>query len=53
MTLGKGIFDTCKNVVGGTFGVVYEIADEFVYVVMPSKSNNSSLNPGEELLIVF
>ena len=53
MTLGKGVFDTCKNVVGGTFGVLYEVADELVYVVLPSKSNNSSLNPGEELLIVF
>lgn len=53
MTLGKGIFDTTKNVVGGTFGVLYEVTDELVYVIMPSKSNQASLNPGEELLIVF
>ena len=32
---------------------VYEFVDELVYIILPSKSNNSSLNPGEELTIVY
>ncbi len=53
ITLGKGIFDICKDVVGGVFGVIYEIGDEIVYVIVPSLSNASSLNPGEEILVIF
>lgn len=53
ITLGKGIFDTCKNIIGGTFGVIYEITDEIVYLILPSLSNSSSLNPGEEILVIF
>lgn len=53
ITLGKGIYDTCKNIVSGVFGVIYEIGDEIVYLIVPSLSNSSSLNPGEELLIIF
>ena len=52
-TTGKGIFDFAKLIVSGTFGVVYELADEIVYVFVPSLSNSSSLNPNEELTIVF
>lgn len=53
VTVGKGVFDISKLAVSGTFGVVYEFVDELIYVVLPSKSNNSSLNPGEELTIVY
>ena len=52
-TVGKGVFDITKLAVSGTFGVVYEFVDELIYIVLPSKSNNSSLNPGEELTIVY
>lgn len=52
-TTGKGVIDFAKLVVSGTFGVVYELADEIVYVLVPSMSNSSSLNPNEELTIVF
>ena len=52
-TVGKGVFDITKLAVSGTFGLVYEFVDELVYIILPSKSNNSSLNPGEELTIVY
>ncbi len=52
-TTGKGIFDFGKLIVSGTFGVLYELGDEIVYVLVPSLSNSSSLNPNEELTIVF
>ncbi len=53
ITLGKGIFDIGKLLVSGVFGVVYEVTDEVKYLIIPSTSNNSSLNPGEELVIVY
>lgn len=53
VTVGKGLFDIGKLAVSGVTGVVYEFADEVVYLVYPSASNNSSLNPGEELVIVY
>ncbi len=53
VTTGKGIFDFSKLIVSGTFGVLYELGDEIVYVLVPSLSNSSSLNPNEELTIVF
>ena len=52
-TVGKGVFDITKLAVSGTFGIVYEFVDELIYIILPSKSNNSSLNPGEELTIVY
>lgn len=52
-TVGKGVFDISKLAVSGTFGVVYEFVDELIYLILPSKSNNSSLNPGEEITIVY
>ncbi|MBQ7450290.1 S-layer homology domain-containing protein [bacterium] len=52
-TVGKGVYDITKLAVSGTFGLVYEFVDELVYIILPSKSNNSSLNPGEELTIVY
>ncbi len=53
VTLGKGIFDLCKLAVSGTFGVLYEVTDEVRYLIVPAYSNSSSLNPGEELNIIF
>lgn len=53
VTVGKGVYDTAKIVVSGTFGVLYELGDEITYVLVPSLSNSSSLNPNEELTIVF
>lgn len=53
VTVGKGIFDTCKLVVTGTFGVVYELTDEIRYLIVPQYSNEASLNPGEELTILY
>ena len=53
VTVGKGLFDLCKLAVSGTFGVLYEVTDEIRYLIVPSYSNSSSLNPGEELNIIF
>lgn len=53
VTLGKGIFDIGKLLVSGTFGLFYELTDEIKYVIIPCASNNSSLNPDEELTIVY
>ena len=53
VTVGKGIFDLAKIAVSGTFGVVYEVVDEVVYLILPSKSADSSLNPNEEIMIVY
>lgn len=53
ITLGKGIYNIGKLAVSGVFGVLYEVTDEVKYLILPSASNNSSLNPGEELVIVY
>ncbi len=53
VTVGKGIYDISKLLVSGVFGVVYEFTDEVKYLILPSASNDSSLNPGEELVIVY
>lgn len=53
VTVGKGVFDICKIIVSGAFGIVYEVTDELRYVIVPAYSNNSSLNPGEELTVLF
>ena len=53
VTLGKGIFDVCKVIVSGAFGIVYEVTDEVRYLIVPKYSNASSLNPGEELSIIY
>ena len=44
------IIKTCTT---GVFGVLYEITDEFKYFFVPSTTNDSSLNPDEELTIMF
>ena len=53
VTVGKGVYDICKLAVSGTFGILYEVTDEVRYLIVPQYSNESSLNPGEELNIVF
>lgn len=53
VTVGKGLFNLCKLAVSGTYGVLYEFTDEVRYLIVPSYSNASSLNPGEELNIIF
>ena len=53
VTVGKGIYDVSKIAVSGTFGVLYELGDEITYVVLPSKSANSTLNAGDVLTIIY
>ncbi|MCD8024309.1 MAG: S-layer homology domain-containing protein [Candidatus Gastranaerophilales bacterium] len=53
VTILKGVYDITKVCVSGVFGVIYEVGDELIYVLVPSLSNSSSLNPNEELTIVF
>ena len=53
VTVLKGTYDIVKTCVSGAFGVIYEVGDELVYVLVPSLSNSSALNPNEELTIVF
>ncbi len=53
VTTGKGVYGILKLAVSGPFGVLYEITDELKYIILPSASNNSSLNPNEELTILF
>lgn len=49
----KGTYDIAKLAVSGTFGVLYEFTDEVVYLILPSKSADSSLNPNEEIMVVY
>ena len=53
IAVGKGTTNIVKTASTGVFGVLYEITDEFKYVIVPSTTNDSSLNPDEELTIVF
>lgn len=53
IAVGKGTTNIVKTATTGVFGVLYEITDEFKYVIVPSTTNDSSLNPDEELTIVF
>lgn len=50
---GKGVVELAETAVSGVFGILYEIGDELVYLVVPSKSNGSALNPDEEILVIF
>jgi hypothetical protein len=50
---GKGVAEIIGTAVTGTFGVLYELGDELVYLVLPSKSNGSALNPDEEIVVIF
>lgn len=53
ITAGKGVYNIAKYAVSGTFGVCYEIVDEFKYIIVPNTTNDSSLNPDEVLTILF
>lgn len=53
ITIGKGVYNVTKLTVSGVFGVVYEFVDECKYIIVPSTTNDSSLNPDEELTIIF
>jgi len=53
ITVGKGVYNLSKLVVSGTFGVLYEFLDECKYIILPNTTNDSSLNPDEELTIIF
>ncbi len=53
IAVGKGTTNIVKTATTGVFGVLYEITDELKYVFVPSSTNDSSLNPDEELTIVF
>lgn len=53
VTIGTGVYNIFKLAGSGLFGLVYEITDEIKYLIIPSTSNDSSLNPGEEMIIVF
>ncbi len=53
ITVGKGVYNICKYAVSGTFGILYEFVDECKYIIVPSTTNDSSLNPDEELTIIF
>ncbi len=53
VTIGKGVYGLVKTAVSGTFGVIYEVGDEILYTIVPSLSNSSSLNPNEELTVIF
>jgi len=53
ITVGKGVYNLSKLAVSGTFGVLYEFVDECKYIILPSTTNDSCLNPDEELTILF
>jgi len=53
VTVGKGIYDVSKLTVSGAFGVLYEFYDEGKYIIVPNTTNDSCLNPDEELTILF
>ena len=53
ITVGKGVYNLSKLAVSGTFGVLYEFYDECKYLIVPNTTNDSSLNPDEELTIIF
>lgn len=53
ITVGKGVYNITKLAVSGTFGVLYEFVDECKYIIVPNTTNDSSLNPDEELTIIF
>jgi hypothetical protein len=53
IAVGKGVYNITKTAVSGTFGICYEIVDEFKYILVPNTTNDSCLNPDEELTIIF
>ena len=53
IAVGKGVYNITKYAVSGTFGILYEFVDECKYVIVPNTTNDSALNPDEELTIIF
>ncbi len=53
IAVGKGVYNISKTAVSGVFGVGYEILDEVRYLILPSSTNDTCLNPDEELTIIF
>lgn len=52
-TVGYYVYDIAKLAVSGTFGVLYEFGDEVRYLILPSSTQDSALNPGDEMTVVF
>ena len=53
ITIGKSVYNVVKLTTSGVFGVGYELVDEAKYIFVPNTTNDSSLNPDEELTIIF
>ena len=53
ITAGKAVYNINKYAVSGVFGVLYEFVDEAKYIIVPNTTNDSCLNPDEELTIIF
>ena len=53
LTVGYYVYDIAKLAVSGTFGVLYEFGDEVRYLILPSSTQDSALNPGDEMTVVY
>lgn len=53
ITIGKGVYNVVKATGSGVFGICYEFVDEAKYIFVPNTTNDSSLNPDEELTILY
>ena len=53
IAVGKGTTNIVKTTTTGVFGVCYELVDEVKYIIVPSTTNDSALNPDEVLTIKF
>ena len=53
IAVGKGTTNIVKTTTTGVFGVCYGLFDELKYIILPSSTNDSCLNPDEELTIRF
>jgi hypothetical protein len=53
VTVGKGVVNIVELAASGVFGVVYEFGDEVRYLILPSSINDSALNPGDELTVIY
>ncbi len=53
VTVGYYVYDIAKLAVSGTFGILYEFGDEVRYLILPSSTQDSALNPGDEMTIIY
>jgi len=53
IAVGKGTTNIVKTATTGVFGVCYELVDEVKYIIVPSTTNDSALNPDEVITIQF